>query len=94
MTGMDVYVGHCPTQSLANQALERELKNNAAFKAFHDTQLRLPQMRKLPLTSFLGRTLTWLGKYPIVRVTLRARTDACARIGVGASGTDSKRVRL
>ena len=67
MPAMEIYTQHCPTQTLANQCLERELKNNPNFRAFHDAQLKNPEMRRLPLTSFLGRTLTRLGKYPIVR---------------------------
>ena len=79
MPTMQLYTSHCPTQTLANQAVDKEIKANPAFKAFYETQLKKPEMRRLPLSSFLGRTLTRLGKYPIVRARWNTEPHASPR---------------
>ena len=48
--------------------LERELKGNSALKGLLEERQRMPECRRLPLESFLGRPRTRFGKYVTVRI--------------------------
>ncbi|ORX87634.1 CNH-domain-containing protein [Basidiobolus meristosporus CBS 931.73] len=58
-----IYGGH---QVYSKHRLEVEVKRNPRLSKFLEERERLPELRKLPIHSFLARPTTRLGRYPLL----------------------------
>ncbi|KAK9768512.1 RHO1 GDP-GTP exchange protein 2 [Basidiobolus ranarum] len=58
-----IYGGH---QVYSKHRLEVEVKRNPKLARFLEERERLPELRKLPIHSFLARPTTRLGRYPLL----------------------------
>ncbi|ORX87091.1 CNH-domain-containing protein [Basidiobolus meristosporus CBS 931.73] len=58
-----IYGGH---QVYSKHRLEVEVKRNPKLAKFLEERERLPELRKLPIHSFLARPTTRLGRYPLL----------------------------
>ncbi|KAK9702814.1 RHO1 GDP-GTP exchange protein 2, variant 2 [Basidiobolus ranarum] len=60
------FVSYGAHQVYSKYSLEVESKRNSRLAKFLEERERLPESRKLPIYSFLGRPTTRLGRYPLL----------------------------
>ncbi|KAI9296940.1 CNH-domain-containing protein [Neoconidiobolus thromboides FSU 785] len=70
------FVAYGAHQLFAKQALELEITQNQNLARFLEEKEQLPQLRKLPIQSFMGRPTTRLAKYSLLLEAIIKHTES------------------